>query len=985
MKPRTSILTLSALALTLGGPVLSAPMLSAPILGQPQNRQEGRDPKRAFEALKRRFDKDLNGRVSEAEFGGRARAWKRMDLDGDGWLTLADVEARLKTSKGAGGKRKPAAAGAEASMASSVGPATAEQVKFFETRVRPVLAAECYGCHSSGGKTKGGLALNSLQGFLNGGSSGPAMVLGDVDASAFIEAIRYDDPGFAMPPKTKLSSEQVADLEAWVKMGAPWPEEAEPEMMEMSDEFSMSDASDEGEPLESLNRDIDIEAGREFWSFRPVERQAPPTHEDDAWSRTDVDRFLFDAMDSTGITPVGDAGDRTWIRRVTFDLTGLPPTVKEIGAYEADGSEDRDARVVDRLLASGAYAERWGRHWLDVARYAESSGKERNLVYPHAWRYRDWVLDAFRRDMPYNEFLQAQVAGDLLPAADESERAWNQIATGYLAIGSKGHANRDKIRFQLDMVDEQIDALSQGMLGLTMSCARCHDHKFDPVPIEDYYSMAGIFLSTETHFGTLESNRNNQSSDLIELPQGANVPNGPSMGPLLLRLVNRGAEQLAERVDEQMEMKEEGTLSEAQQAALRRRVQQGQLDTLEDLMSRFDERGRALPSNRLAMGVSEAEPRDIAVLERGELDRPGEVVKRGIPQLFQPDGYEGVTEGSGRAGLGEWLASDENPLTARVWANRVWLHMFGAGLVSTPDNFGAGGQAPSHPELLDWLASELISSGWSTQALIRELALSRAYRLDSAGDRANEAIDPDVVFVWRMPERRMESEALRDTMLRLAGKLSPERPVGSPLGAFEGSLRDDPTLAVLMREMPVRSVYLPSPRGHVMGTLEAFDAPDPEFVTGDRDETTVATQALFLMNDGEVLRLADAFADRILAAESGDKGRVQLAFEMAYGRKPSSQESRVVRSFLKDYARSVELANKAQAPKGKGEESEGEEKLSPRRKRQQEKRRQRERERDLERAKMYGADPAAIEDPERAAWSAFTQSLFQSAEFRVIG
>ncbi len=930
MKPRTSILTLSALALTLGGPVLSAPMLSAPILGQPQNRQEGRDPKRAFEALKRRFDKDLNGRVSEAEFGGRARAWKRMDLDGDGWLTLADVEARLKTSKGAGGKRKPAAAGAEASMASSVGPATAEQ-------------------------GQGGLALNSLQGFLNGGSSGPAMVLGDVDASAFIEAIRYDDPGFAMPPKTKLSSEQVADLEAWVKMGAPWPEEAEPEMMEMSDEFSMSDASDEGEPLESLNRDIDIEAGREFWSFRPVERQAPPTHEDDAWSRTDV------------------------------DLTGLPPTVKEIGAYEADGSEDRDARVVDRLLASGAYAERWGRHWLDVARYAESSGKERNLVYPHAWRYRDWVLDAFRRDMPYNEFLQAQVAGDLLPAADESERAWNQIATGYLAIGSKGHANRDKIRFQLDMVDEQIDALSQGMLGLTMSCARCHDHKFDPVPIEDYYSMAGIFLSTETHFGTLESNRNNQSSDLIELPQGANVPNGPSMGPLLLRLVNRGAEQLAERVDEQMEMKEEGTLSEAQQAALRRRVQQGQLDTLEDLMSRFDERGRALPSNRLAMGVSEAEPRDIAVLERGELDRPGEVVKRGIPQLFQPDGYEGVTEGSGRAGLGEWLASDENPLTARVWANRVWLHMFGAGLVSTPDNFGAGGQAPSHPELLDWLASELISSGWSTQALIRELALSRAYRLDSAGDRANEAIDPDVVFVWRMPERRMESEALRDTMLRLAGKLSPERPVGSPLGAFEGSLRDDPTLAVLMREMPVRSVYLPSPRGHVMGTLEAFDAPDPEFVTGDRDETTVATQALFLMNDGEVLRLADAFADRILAAESGEKGRVQLAFEMAYGRKPSSQESRVVRSFLKDYARSVELANKAQAPKGKGEESEGEERLSPRRKRQQEKRRQRERERDLERAKMYGADPAAIEDPERAAWSAFTQSLFQSAEFRVIG
>ncbi|QDV04780.1 Planctomycete cytochrome C [Planctomycetes bacterium Poly30] len=982
MKPNAPALILAA----------SAVILSVHLADLSLGQEQDRDPARAFEALKRRFDKDLNGKISEAEFGGRARAWKRLDLDGDGWLTLADIEARIAAGSAAGAKKgKPevtsrakgqdAQVGASAAATAGAGPATPEQIKFFETRVRPVLANECFSCHSTGGRAKGGLSLDSRAGFLDGGATGPALVPGDVEASAFIEAIRYGDPMFSMPPKTKLSDEAITDLEAWVRMGAPWPEEAEPEMVEMSGSGSTGSAADEV-PSKSLNREIDLEAGRQFWSLRPVVRAEPVAVKEDDWSRNEVDRFLIHAMRAAGVEPVGDADDRTWLRRVTFDLTGLPPTLEAIAAYEADESPERDAHVVDRLLASDDYAERWGRHWLDVARYAESSGKERNIVYPHAWRYRDWVLEAFRQDMPYNEFLQLQIAGDLAPAADDDERAWNQIATGYLALGAKGHANRDKIRFQLDLVDEQIDAFSQGMLGMTLSCARCHDHKFDPVPTEDYYSLAGIMLSTETHFGTRASAANRQGSDLLELPSGASVPNGPTMSPLLLQFLDRGAERLADQVDEQMMKKEEGMLTADQISALQRRIRQDQLGLLEDLLSRFDDRGKALPSNRLAMGVSEGEPRDIAVLERGELDRPGEVVARGIPQVFRNGAGDGIVrEGSGRAELGAWLASDDNPLTPRVWANRVWLHLFGKGLVPTPDNFGFAGQAPSHPELVDWLASELVAQGWSTKALIRELVLSRAYRLDSTGDRANEKIDPDVVWLWRMPERRMESEALRDAMLVIAGTLSPERPVGSPLGTFEGLLREDQSLAVLMREMPVRSVYLPSPRGQLVDTLEAFDAPDPEFVTGDRDETTVATQALFLMNDGEVLRLADAFADRLLARKGSDADRVTMAFELAYGRKPSREESRVVQAFLKDFARSVEKEARQKETPVSGADRKADDEKSRRARRLRERKRAREE----ELRKTYGGAPAAIEDPERAAWSAFAQSLFQSAEFRVIG
>ncbi|MEM8709830.1 MAG: DUF1553 domain-containing protein, partial [Planctomycetota bacterium] len=418
---------------------------------------------------------------------------------------------------------------------------------------------------------------------------------------------------------------------------------------------------------------------------------------------------------------------------------------------------------------------------------------------------------------------------------------------------------------------------------------------------------------------------------------------------------------------------------------LRRRLRDDQQGLFEDLFSRFDDEGRALPANLLAMGVSEAEPRDIAILERGELDRPGDVVRRGMPQVLTVGAPVEIESGSGRFELASFIASDTNPLTPRVWANRVWLHLFGTGIVPTPDNFGAGGMAPTHPELLDWLASELIANGWSTKALVRTIVLSRAYRLDSQGDRGNEAIDPDVVWLWRMPERRLESEALRDSMLVLSGTLSPERPVGSATGALEGGLRSDQLVGLMMREQPVRSVYLPSPRGFVMDSLEAFDAPDAEFVTGDRDETTVPTQALFLMNSAEVLKYSDAFAERLLALDGSTTVKIRAAFELALGRLPSTTEVQVVKSFLRDYERDAGRATKEESrseDKGRGKSGKGRagqraRERAERRARRLAERRQKERER-------LGA-PEPLKSPEHAAWSAFAQSLFQSAEFRVIG
>jgi cytochrome c553 len=888
--------------------------------------------------IMRKNDADGDGKVSLSEYPRGETLFRRVDRDGDGFLTERDFRS---------GPRRPGAPlpPREPKPAEPMGPSdaadpaatpTAEGVKFFESKIRPVLATHCYACHSaSATNLKGGLRLDTRDRFLQGGESGPAIVPGDPKGSTLLQALRYEGP--EMPPKGKLSAEVIHDFETWVKMGAPDPrtEEAKP--------------GDAKSDLAAWKRDIDYAEAKKFWSFQPVAKPEPPSADANKWAFNDVDRFVLAGLESHGLAPSKDAARGTWIRRVTFDLTGLPPTPGEIAAFEKDQAPDAYEKVVDRLLASPRFGERWGRHWLDVARYAESSGKESNVLYPHAWRYRDWVIEAFNDDKPYDLFLREQIAGDLMPSTSPTEKAKRQIATGFLAIGPKGHRTRNAQQFAMDVADEQIDATTQAMLGLTVACARCHDHKFDPIPTEDYYALAGVFLSSKTQYGTLRFQGNQHPSELIELPAEAAVPDGAPLPAAQRALIERQRERVKS-------ISEGGVTrpgaSNAQADRVRMRFASQQLNVIDALLSRFDEQGRPLPENRRAMGVAEARrPKNARVLVRGEIDRPGDTVPRGFVKVLTGEKAPAIAEGSGRLELAAWIASPDNPLTARVMVNRVWLHLFGKGIVQTPDNFGKNGQPPTHPELLDWLAASFVSDGWSVKKLIRKMALSHTYRMASDFDARKAQIDPADEWLWRMPKRRLEGEAIRDAMLAAAGTLILQPPVGSPVGTLEGDARVEQAYQLAAPERPVRSVYLPVVRDAVPEALEVFDFAEPSFVTGIREVTNVATQALFLMNDGEVIREAEAFADRLLAEPGTDDARIAGAFRLALGRAPSASDLDAARTFLAKF--------QAMQPK--------EEPPAPRRSR-----------------RGPPPRPRASADPRRAAWAAFCQTLFASAEFRYV-
>ena len=434
--------------------------------------------------------------------------FRRLDRDRDGFLSLPEYRMAFPqrpggpTTKQGNSKQTQPAAVAPTVAESTTGPITPDQERFFEAKIRPVLATQCGKCHSSTAeKLRGGLHVDSREGLRKGGDSGPAIVPGNPDDSLLIRAIRYRDEELRMPPKAKLPDAVVADFEAWVKMGAPDPR--------------IGPAAVAARPL------VDLAKGREFWSFQPPKRSLPPSVQRADWPRGEIDRFLLAALEARGLTPVADADRSRLLRRATFDLIGLPPTPEEIDAFLADRSPDAFAIAVDRLLASPRFGERWGRHWLDVARFAESSGKT-NFAYPQAWRYRDWVIASFNADKPYDRFVREQIAGDLLPAEDDRRRADQLIATGFLAFGSKAHDAENHGQFVLDVIDEQIEATTRAFLALTVACARCHDHKMDPISQRDYYALSGIFRSTRTCSGTLPGVFPNfNASPLIELPSGA--------------------------------------------------------------------------------------------------------------------------------------------------------------------------------------------------------------------------------------------------------------------------------------------------------------------------------------------------------------------------------------------------------------------------------------------------------------------------------
>ena len=622
------------------------------------------------------------------------------------------------------------------------------------------------------------------------------------------------------------------------------------------------------------------------------------------WPLNPVDRFLLARMEQKGVIPVADADRPTWIRRVTLDLIGLPPTPAEIDSFLKDRRRDAYARVVDRLLASDRFGECWGRRWLDVARYAESVGSARNYAFPLAWRYRNYVIDSFNRDKPFDQFIKEQIAGDLLPATTEKQHDEQVTAAGFLALSAFELSDANAAKLRMDIADEQITTTTRAFLALTVGCARCHDHKFDPIPTIDYCALAGIFRSTELLSGLrsgVPKGRPPDDASYFNIALLAKLSE-PKPDPEMVKQweeIQIQSKQLQEDVLKITGIK----LGDRRQAA--------GLKVLSE-MDKF-----SLPAN-VVMSVrdSEQEVGDCQVNIHGDAKQLGPTVPRGFLQVVSRPGEKDAIgpKESGRLELAEWLIRRDNPLTARVAVNRMWQGMFGRGIVADVDNFGFLGDRPSNPELLDYLALRFMGQGWSVKKMLREMALSRAYRLSTAYQAQNANIDADDLLMWRMNRRRLEVEALRDSLLMIGGALDLNRPANSPVFHFKraydigekaGAQPEDYTVA-----MRNRTVYVPVLRNFMPPLFEAFDFPEPSESRGRRDVTTVPTQALFLMNSPFVVEQSRLAADKLLAASApSDRERVLQVYRETIGRAPTAEELNRSLEFMKSIAPSMSERN----------------------------------------------------------------------------
>ncbi len=743
-------------------------------------------------------------------------------------------------------------------------PPTTTGIRFFENSVRPILVERCYRCHGpDSGKGKAGLRLDSPDALLRGGESGPAIVRGEPDKSLVILAVRHDG-AVSMPPKSKLAQPEIDALAAWVKMGAPWPDYA----------GGPAPASSPG-----ASRRWDDKA-RAFWAFRPPNDSPPPAVIDATWPRSAIDRFVLARLEGAGLRPAPPADQRTLIRRATLDLWGIPPCPEDIDDFLRDSSEHAFERLVDRLLASPRYGERWGRHWLDLARYADSNGMDDNLAYSDAWRYRDYVIAAFNNDKPYSVFVEEQIAGDLLAEREPARRDELVVATGFLAIGPKMLAEDDPVKQQMDIVDEQLDTTCRVFLALTIGCARCHDHKFDPLDMGDYYGMAGIFKSTRTMIAFR-----------VDSKWNTRALGGPRAE---LRLED--LQQIIDRHDNALINGNTTKMSDEERAA--------HTNLLEEARKEY----AAIPK---AMAVGEGKVGDLEIFLRGNHLTRGPVAPRRFPTILAGSEQPRLNNSrSGRLDLARWMTDPRHPLTARVMANRVWRWHFGEALVRSVDNFGKLGELPSHPELLDLLATSLIADGWSLKKLHKRIMLSQIYQMSTASNEQAARIDPENRLIWRMPPRRMEAEVLRDSLLATGGQL--DTTMGGTLIAttpFENLTATGTALKPELYQSSRRSVYLPVLRSAVYDFFQAYDFPDPAVPNGDRATTTVAGQALFMMNGQVVESVCDRLAEVILNdASRTDRDRLQEACRRVFGRPATPEECAEWTTFLDRYQAAPSLA-----------------------------------------------------------------------------
>ena len=736
-------------------------------------------------------------------------------------------------------------------------PTTESGARLFETRIRPILADHCYQCHGpNSGNGKANLRIDSIDALLKGGVSGPALIPGEPEHSLLIIAVRHEG-GVAMPPKSMLAKTEIDALSEWVKLGAPW-----------SSAIKVPATVLKGTPPNQWG-----ESARQFWAFQMPRRPTPPAVDDERWPISPIDRFILASLESKGLHPAPPSDKRTLLRRVTLDLLGIPPSIEETDAFLADESAGAFERVLDRLLCSPHYGERWGRHWLDVVRYADSNGMDDNLVYSDAWRFRDYVINSLNSDKPFSQFLEEQLAGDLIAESEPHRRAELNIATGFLSIGPKMLAEDDPVKQQMDIVDEQLDTTCRVFLGLTMGCARCHDHKFDPLSMSDYYAMAGIFQSTQTMLSHRVDSKWNTTA----------------LGGSRTALRLEDLEQIIDRHDNALVNGNPNRMSSEERTA--------HSTLLEEARKEY----ATIPKS---MAVTEGHVRDLEIFLRGNHLTRSTLVPRRLPTILAGAAQPAISlKQSGRLEVARWMTGTRNPLTARVIVNRIWRWHFGQGLVRTVDNLGQLGERPSHPELLDWLAIRLINDGWSLKSLHKRILSSRTYQMNSNWNEQAAKIDPDNRLLWRTSRRRLEAEEIRDAILFVSGELNPS--MGGTL--LEVSPFQDLSLTGLARSPVVyqssrRSTYLPVFRSAVYDVFQVFDFPDPAVPSGDRATTTVASQALFMMNS-QIVKQASEHLSTTLLGESArsDQERLRLASLRILGRKATTDELSDWESFLKRY------------------------------------------------------------------------------------
>ena len=738
-------------------------------------------------------------------------------------------------------------------------PTSADREAFFELRIRPVLAGTCFKCHGEK-KTSGGLRVDSRGALLKGGESGPAVVPGDPSKSLLIQALRHSAGDIKMPPGTKLAEGAIAEFETWIRQGALWPATVRKEA-----------------PA----------AEKPHWAFQPVRKARPPRDPSD-WALNPIDCFIAAELRKHELRAARTADRRTLLRRLYFDLIGLPPRPEEVADFLADSSPLALAKVADRLLASPHYGERWGRYWMDVARYADTAGDNADYPIPEVHQYRDYIIDAFNSDKPYDEFIQEQLAGDMLAAKGPPEQYARRVAaTGFLAL-SRRYATAPYELWHLTLEDA-IDTTGQAFLGLTLRCARCHDHKFDPVTMADYYALYGIFASTRFPYAGSEefSSMKKYRQDFVPLlPPAEAEPILKDYREKLQRL----PDEIARLEKDSPSAKHDNARRQLQEALKRSRLELGDLQR------------RGLPSTLPgAYAVSEGKPADVCLQKRGDPASPGPMVPRGTIKFLGGQPLHIPAGQSGRWQLAHWLTQPQNPLTARVMANRIWQHHFGRGIVGTPSNFGVRGEEPTHPELLDYLAAVFVENGWSVKALHRQIVLSKTYQMASTFDARNAARDEGNKWYWRFNRRRLDAEAIRDALLAVSGTLE-RTPSGAhpfpPITQWSWT-QHNPFKDVYPSRH--RSVYLMTQRLQKHPFLALFDGPDTNMTTEKRTTSTVPLQALFWMNSPMMRETSEAFARRLLSGAPETAGRIRLAFELAYARPPCADEVTRGRDYLYGY------------------------------------------------------------------------------------